>query len=135
MVPDMLRQAATHTTCKLLWGSGVSCEVGRKWLCTWMLHGCLSLVSMDIIMPGPHDKYIFFLFFPQRGYALCTYTHFFTSESPILAVTVEKTGVDQTLMFSESNKSSQCVYHRIIESTNCLSWKGTVEATNPTPLY
>ena len=28
-------------------------------------------------------------------------THFFISESPILAITVEKTSVDQTLMFNE----------------------------------
>lgn len=49
---------------------------------------------MDITIPGPHVNFFFSFFFLKD-------THFFISESPILAITVEKTSVDQTLMFNE----------------------------------
>lgn len=95
--------------------------------CVHGCYGCLSLVSMDIAMPGPHDNFFFFFFFPQSGHCTLHYILFFTSESPVLAVTVEKTGVDQNLLYGSSMGHEAAVEFDLPEECICsvgLSFPG-----------
>lgn len=69
----------------------------------------------------------FFFFFPQSGHCTLHYILFFTSESPVLAVTVEKTGVDQNLLYGSSMGHEAAVEFDLPEECICsvgLSFPG-----------